>query len=384
MNQYYTLVFDWQWAAPLLLILGGLIIGIMVERTLIAALQKAIDASDLDLSDRVGNLFQGVIFWLFTLGGLYMASYSLSFMGEALLAPLRRLLFILSMLITIRLISNVALAFVRFYMSRHESLKALPNTSILENIVRVAVYIVGLLVLLQSVGVSVIPILTALGVGGLAISLALQDTLANIFAGINMLLARQIKIGDFVKLEGGYEGTIEDISWRNTSIRMLNNNIIIVPNSKMASSIITNCTLPLPEMSLTLEAAVSYDSNLAEVERISIEVAKEVLTTTEGAIPDFEPFVRFHTLGESSVNFSIILRVQNLTDQFLVKHEFYKRLHARYQREGIEIPYPQRVLHFDPALAEVLDGKPNGQKTRAKKAVSTEKPQTTGREKRDD
>lgn len=374
----YILAFDWQWAAPLLFILGGLIVGIMLERTLIAAIHKIMDISDLDLSDRVANLFTGVIFWLCTLGGVYFASHSMPYVGENIMGPVRKLLFILAMLIAVRLAASVAVTFVRFYLNRTEELRALPNTSILENVVRAIVYIVGFLVTLQSLGVSVLPILTALGVGGLAISLALQDTLANIFAGVNMLMARQIKIGDFINLEEKYEGFVEDIGWRTTVIRRLNNNLVVVPNSKMASSIITNSTLPLPEMGLPLQVGVSYDSDLEHVERVCIAVATEVQTTIEGAIPDFEPFVRFHTFADSSVNFSVVLRVQTMVDQYLVKHEFYKRLHARLRAEGIEIPFPQRVLHFDPELVSDLTARTNGQKTKPgegvrKKAATTRK-----------
>ena len=93
------------------------------------------------------------------------------------------------------------------------------STSILVTMIELIVYITGALFLLQSFGVSITPLLTALGVGGLAVALALQDTLANLFSGINILLSKQIKMGDFVKLSSGEEGLVIDMNWRNTVIK---------------------------------------------------------------------------------------------------------------------------------------------------------------------
>jgi small-conductance mechanosensitive channel len=339
---------NWQlWVAPVMLIGGGLLLGIILERLFIGTMRRIFSRASIELNGHLTDTVRGVILGLFIIVGLHLATYTVPDITPDNLEIVRKLLFILGMLIAIRLASKIAVLLVRFYLNRSEHLQALPSTSIFENVIQIVVYIVGGLVLLQTLGVSVIPILTALGVGGLAISLALQDTLANMFAGVNMILAQQIKIGDFVKLqEGNYEGTVEDIGWRNTIIRQMNNNLVIVPNSKMSSTIITNSTLPLPEMSLVVEISVAYGSNLSQVEALTIEVAEEVLRSTEGAIPDFAPFIRYHTFGDSGLHFSVILRVRNLVDQFLVKHEFIKRLYARYEEAGIEIPFPQRTIHL--------------------------------------
>jgi small-conductance mechanosensitive channel len=85
---------------------------------------------------------------------------------------------------------------------------------------------------------------------------------------------------------------------------------------------------------------------LKKVEQITIEVAREVLRAVEGGVREFEPFIRYHTFGDSSIGFSVILRGREFTDQFLIKHEFIKRLHERYQREEIEIPFPIRTIQI--------------------------------------
>ena len=186
--------------------------------------------------------------------------------------------------------------------------------------------------------------LTALGVGGLAVALALQEPLANLFAGLFVTLAGQVRIGDYIKLESGEEGYIVDFSWRSTRIRMLANNLILVPNSKLAQSIVVNYHLPSQDLAVLVDVGVDYASDLAHVERVTIEVAKEVMREVNGGVSEFEPFTRYHTFGDSSINFSVILRGKEFVDQYLVKHEFVKRLHARYGKEGINIPFPIRTL----------------------------------------
>ena len=241
--------------------------------------------------------------------------------------------------ITARIISGV----VQNYVWKAEGI--LPSASILGSLVEVSVYIFGGLILLQTFGVSIAPVLTALGVGGLAVALALQDTLSNLFSGLHILLSRQIKVGDYIKLSTGEEGNVADISWRNTTIKALSNNMVIVPNQKIASSILTNYNMPDQELSVLVAASVCYDSDLEQVERITVEVANEVMDEFMDGIKDFEPVVRFHTFGESSINFSVVLRAKEFDDQYMLKHEFIKSLHVRYRQEGIKIPFPIRTVY---------------------------------------
>lgn len=226
----------------------------------------------------------------------------------------------------------------------HTVQEALPVTTLTENVVRIAVMTVGFLVILNGLGLSITPILTALGVGGLAVALALQDTLANLFAGFYVTVARQIRMGDYVRLDTGEEGYLMDIAWRAARIRMLPNNTVLVPNAKLAQAIVINYHLPDKELAVLVNLGVDYDSDLEHVERVTCDVARDVMRTVPGAVPQFEPFIRYHTFGESSIDFTVILRASEFVDQYLVKHEFVKRLHQRYRQEGITIPFPIRTL----------------------------------------
>jgi small-conductance mechanosensitive channel len=218
------------------------------------------------------------------------------------------------------------------------------SATIFVSITRVIVWTIGGLVLLNSLGVAITPLLTALGVGGLAVALALQDTLSNLFAGVHILASHKVQPGDFVQLDNGMQGYVQDTNWRNTIIRQLPNNILVVPNATVASSIVTNYHLPEHEMAVTVPCSVSYDSDLEHVELVTVEVGQEVMQEVIGAVSEYEPTVRYNTFGTSGISFNVGLRAADVSAQALITHEFIKRLHARYQKEGIENTSPTEAV----------------------------------------
>ncbi|CAL9639249.1 MULTISPECIES: mechanosensitive ion channel family protein [Streptomyces] len=218
------------------------------------------------------------------------------------------------------------------------------SATIFVNITRILVLAIGFLVVLQTLGISIAPLLTALGVGGLAVALALQDTLANLFAGIHILASKTVQPGDYIRLSSGEEGYVEDINWRQTTIRNLSNNLVVIPNGQLAKANMTNFMRPEEQLTILLQVGVAYDSDLEHVERVTNEVIAETMRDVEGAVPDHEPIIRFHTFGDSRIGFTVILGVGEFSDQYRIKHEFIKRLHKRYRAEGIRIPAPARTV----------------------------------------
>jgi small-conductance mechanosensitive channel len=202
----------------------------------------------------------------------------------------------------------------------------------------------ALMVFLDSVGISITPLIASLGIGTAAVALALQDTLANLFAGIYMLAEKPIAAGHFIQLESSEQGHVEHVGWRSTQIRMLGDTVVVVPNAKLAGSVITNFSLPRNELGMTVEVGVDYGSDLEKVEAITLDVARQVMNRVDGAAPEFEPHVRFHTFGDSSVNFRVWLGAKNYVAGLKLKHEFIKCLHSRYNQEGIVIPSPIRTI----------------------------------------
>jgi small-conductance mechanosensitive channel len=251
--------------------------------------------------------------------------------------------------------------YVHLYTTRFRT--ALPSTTIFSNVTRLLVIVTGVLITLQTLGISITPILTALGVGGLAVALAMQDTLSNLFAGLQIIGSGQVKPGEFIKLDSGEEGFVVDVAWRNTTIRELSNNMIIVPNARLAASQIRNFDQPGKELAILVQVGVSYASDLANVESVTIDVARQVMRSVPGGVPGFEPFIRFHTFSDFSIDFTVIMRGTEFVDQYLIKHEFIKRLHERYKAESIEIPFPVRTVRIE-AEDQAAFAEPRMQATR--------------------
>ncbi|MEU1592214.1 mechanosensitive ion channel family protein [Streptomyces sp. NPDC005708] len=227
------------------------------------------------------------------------------------------------------------------------------SASIFVNITRVVVLAMGFLVMLQTLGISIAPLLTALGVGGLAVALALQDTLANLFAGIHILASKTVQPGDYIRLSSGEEGYVVDINWRQTTVRQLSNNLVVIPNGELAKTNMINYTRPEQQLTVLVQVGVGYDSDLEHVEKVTTEVVAEVMTEIAGAVPDHEPAIRFHTFGDSRIGFTVILGVGEFSDQYRIKHEFIKRLHKRYRAEGIRIPAPARTVALQQGSAVI-------------------------------
>lgn len=218
------------------------------------------------------------------------------------------------------------------------------SVTLFSTITRIIVFVLGVLITLQSVGVQITPLLGALGIGALAIALALEGTLANLFAGVHILASKTVQPGDFVKLDTGETGWVSDVNWRTTTIQDIPGNFIIVPNRKFADAILTNFHRPEQDMAVTVEVSASYDSDLEYVESVTMEVARRVMKELDVGFAGADPRVRFHTFGESGIQFRVVLRTRQYEDQYLLVSEFIKALHRRYREVGIAIPYPMRML----------------------------------------
>src|SRR5213592_586454 len=228
-----------------------------------------------------------------------------------------------------------------------------PVTGLAQTASRVTVLVVGVLVLLSVLGIHITPILTALGVGGLAVALALQDSLANLFAGMHLLADKPIRVGDYVKIADTTEGYVVDIGWRSTRLRMLQNTVVVVPNKKVAESIITNYDLPEPRLSLAIRVSVGYKSDPDHVERALVDEASKGAGLIPGLLAHPAPFVRLIPgFGESSLDFTLNVEVASFVDQYVVQHELRKRILRRLRAEGIEIPYPVRTVELRDARFE--------------------------------
>jgi small-conductance mechanosensitive channel len=226
-----------------------------------------------------------------------------------------------------------------------------PVTGLAQAAARATVLVLGLLTLALHLGVQIMPVITALGVGGLAVALALKDTLANLFAGIHLLADRPIRVGDYVKLGGAdaIEGYVIDVGWRSTRIRLLQHSVVIVPNQTVANSTIVNYDLPEPHIRIDTRVSVGYGEDPARIEGLLLDVAGKALSEVPGLMGEPAPWVRFTPgFGANSLDFTLFCHVVQFVDQFPVQHELRKRIFARFRAEGVGMPVPTQTVPVVP------------------------------------
>lgn len=331
--------------------------GIVVKKLLLTRLIRAAEKTQSATDDiLIKSLFRPTPLW-FLMGGAYLSTHFLELPASASSLIEKILLSLLILSITFWA-AHLGTELLRLSGGGEASTAA---TGVVRHAVKLIIIAVGMLVLLSTLGISIAPVLTTVGIGGIAVALGLQETLANLFAGMQITLSKNVKVGDFVRLESGDEGYIEDIHWRATKVRTLQNNWVLIPNSRLAQSIVTNYHSPSSEIAVIVQVQVHYMSDLDQVEKITCEVARNVTKTTQGAVTEFEPFIRYHTLADSGISFSVILRAKEFTDSFLIKHEFIKTLIQAYARNGIVIPFPVVAVNLtqEKGPSGTLSSKPN-------------------------
>jgi small-conductance mechanosensitive channel len=223
---------------------------------------------------------------------------------------------------------------------------ALPVTTLSQNLAEIAVVILGVLIVLGHFNVSVAPLLTALGVGGLAVALALQDTLSNLFGGFYVAIARQVRLGDYIKLNTGEEGYVADIGWRSTTMRALANNMIIVPNAKLAQAIITNYSLPEKRTGTSIVVTVGYECDPDAVETILSAELSQAAKEVPGMLGELAPGVGFDPgFADNGYGYTLGFQVAEFADQPKVRNELRRRVARRLRAEGIAMPRPERNLY---------------------------------------
>ena len=208
------------------------------------------------------------------------------------------------------------------------------------------IYGIGGLLILDLLGISISPLIAGLGLGGLAVALAIQPTLANLFAGTYVMTEGVISPGDYIELENGITGYVVEVGWRSTRIRNWKNNLVVVPNNKFAETIITNYAQPTPSVNVWFKCGVSYDSDLYRVETVCNEVMDEVLESSEHAVKEYGKYFGFDSFGDSNVIFWLFVQAKDRWGSFVVQTELMQKLHQRLKFEGITINYPMRTLQF--------------------------------------
>jgi small-conductance mechanosensitive channel len=312
---------------------AGIILRYFVGKTLLGWAEK----TETDLDDKIALLLKKHILWLCFVLGIWFGIRNTEQIHIGWVLKIEAALFVLLIIGLVLLFGKVLTHSYELLSVRHPEL--VQTNSLMKGIIFSMVGLSGLMVILNRFGISVAPAIAAVGVGGIAIALALQDTLGNLFAGMYILLAKRIRIDDFIRLEAGQEGNVHDITWRHTTIRQPNNNLIIVPNIKMAQAIIVNFTVLNPETTAAIPISVRYGTDIDKVERVVRELVDTVQTTTPGMNTEFVPLFRLNPgFGPSSLDFTLTVGITRYDLTAEVTDAIRRALLKRFTDEGIEFP----------------------------------------------
>ena len=253
---------------------------------------------------------------------------------------------VVGVLVVVAVVSNALDWYLENLASSTRHIVDLKLFPLLRRISVVLIYGLGGLLVLDLLDINISPLIAGLGLGGLAVALALQPTLTNLFAGTYVMTEGVITPGDYVELEGGVSGYVVEVGWRSTRIRTWRNNLVVVPNNRFAETIITNYQQPVPAVNVWLGCGVSYDCDLYEVERVCREVMDEVLETEPGAVKEYGSWFGFDNFGDSNVNFWLFVQARDRWGSFLVQTALIQKLHHRLKENDMVINYPVRTLQL--------------------------------------
>ncbi len=328
---------------PTLTVLGIGLVALLVRLTLLrwAVRWTARTPSPYD-NIFVDALRRGLVVWA-VLGAMYIQVEDLPWKARPISAVQTSIAALLILAVTLATIRFVA-GCIRAYGTTHAT--TVGGTTLIRYIVSAILAFSGMAAVLGVFGISVIPAITALGVGGLAVALAFQDTLANVFAGLNMTLARQIRVGDYVELETGLDGFVVDVGWRTTILRTLVGLQIYIPNKKLAEALMINYTRG-PGMAVELQFRVAHETDPDHVEAVVIDEMTQAVADVPGLRADEPPVIRLKVFGDWALEFKAFVAIVRYQDRFQIQHVLMKRLYKRLQAENIALARPRQSIQFE-------------------------------------
>lgn len=344
-----------------IILAASIVFAILFSRLLSKVMLRMARFSAGDLDDRIIAAARGPITALIILVGAYIAATFALHLADTVQDVVNRIAGLIAIIIGAFLITRVTGAVIYWLEELLESSDpdnagnwALP---LARRGVMIVVVAMSAMVSLDIMGINISPLIAGLGIGGLAVALALQPTLTNLFAGTYVITEGVVGAGDYIEMENGITGYVVDVNWRSTRLRTWTNNLVVIPNSRFAETIITNYSKPDEHVNVFLTCGVAYESDLERVEAVSMEVMRKVELEHSGVVRDYGVYFGYDTFGESNVDFWLFMQAADRLASFEVRSELIKQLHSRLAVEGITINYPVRTLHFPDGWTPE-DGKP--------------------------
>lgn len=330
---------------------GVLLIASMVIATIVLLLMKIATRqiatrTKTELDDKLLEAGQEPVFRLIIVGGIYLAVSSIGLEG-AMVDVLLKIILTIAYLVVILFVVKALDVVVKYGL---KDLADKTDTTLDDEIIPifhkttvVVVWAVALIMMLGVWGVDVAPFLAGLGIAGLAVSFALQPTLANIFAGVSLILDKAFKVGDKVQLESGEVGVVHDISLRSTRIRTYDHEIIIVPNDNLAKARIKNISQPDLRVRVIVPFSVEYGTDPDKVVKLISEVIKK---NVGGILTEPPVAVHFTEMASSSLNFQAFFWVPHYDNAFPKKVEANNLIYEELNKAKIGIPFPTQTVYL--------------------------------------
>lgn len=333
--------------AAAVIIAASLVLAKLAYYIVNTTLMKIAKKTKTDLDDQIVTVIKRPVYFGIILAGLNTAIYPVAGLAPyiGILSKAFGVLWIIwGIFMAIRLVDTSLQWYLTVISGQTRTRFDDRFVPILRKLTNGFIYAIGLILILNTFGVEITPLLAGLGIGGLAVALALQETLSNFFSGAYIITEGAIKIGDYIELDNGMRGLVQDINWRSCKIKNWEDNMVIVPNTKLAQSIVTNYYSPEKPLKFIVDCGVGYGSDLEKVEKVTLDVAKKV--TTKWNVKNFEPVMRYREFGDSNINFKVVLKAMSYADRYGIMHDFIKALHKRYEKEKIEISWPVTKVHM--------------------------------------
>lgn len=215
--------------------------------------------------------------------------------------------------------------------------------NLIKSIINIFLGGIAIILVLNAWHVAIGPLLTSLGILGIAVGFAMQRTLSNIVGGVALVLDKCFRINDLVKMESGEVGRIAEVGLRSTKIVTVDNEMLIVPNSQLSNTMIINYAKPNNILRIRVPIAAAYGSDPNEVIKVVLDKVQKLKTV----LPEPKPQARFTGMSDFSLDFELLFYIEDYKDRFTAKTEVLKKVYKNLNKAGIEIPFPTRTLYME-------------------------------------
>ncbi|MEM0449373.1 MAG: mechanosensitive ion channel [Methanomassiliicoccales archaeon] len=337
---------DGNWGAFLVTIMGWILIALFFAFVLDPLVHRITRRTTTKLDDIVLKIIRAPLF-IFILSYGAVVSLEILNIDRDLVAEIEAaykvILVLLVVWVVYKVYKEIVLYYAKEYAKKTETEIDDVVVPLMEKIGLIIIPTIGLMTILSMFGYDLTALLAGVGFLGIVVGFAAQSTLANFFAGLQLLADRPFKVGDILRLEGGSQLVVKHIGMRATKLYNPDTDeLVVIPNNEIANKQIINMVEPTRTLRIIINVGVAYGSDVEKVMTVMRQTALDLPNTLKD--PEHLPVVRFSDFGDSSLNFRIFIWVDDVSNRFKVASEYRQELNRRFAQEGIEIPFPQRVV----------------------------------------